>query len=189
VRDLQEKAGCSPNTLYKHQDLWREIQTQLRAQDRFAAVTHEYNAGVEAGSQENPLPAPVLQKDMAPGRLAARRIVYELRMREERAIKQKKILKNEFNSTYDTSWRRQIDDSLPSSAEDCATERLQVLVSVYTSLLARSPDEDSQVWLLDILSAIKTELVRRKRAREFAVLDEMVLEFSDGQSAPAAGVS
>lgn len=189
VRDLQEKTGCSPSTLYKHQDLWREMQHQLRSLDRFAAVTHEYNAGVGAGSPENQLPAPVVQKDMPPGRLAARRIVYELRMREERAVKEKNDAKDEFNAAYESSWRRQVDESLPQSMERCPTERLKVLVSVYTSLLARSPDEENQVWLLDILSKISTELVRRERAGRFAVLDEMVLDSSDGQFAPAEGAS
>jgi len=73
--------------------------------------------------------------------------------------------------------------------EQCPNERLKVLVTIYTILLARSPDEDSQVWLLNILSRIRTELVRRERARNLAVLDEIVLDASDELAAPAEGSS
>jgi hypothetical protein len=175
IRDLRDKTGCSATTLYKHQDLWREAQDQLRS-NCFASVTHEYNAGVGGGSSENPLPSPVIQEDMPPGRLAARRIVYELRMRDERTHKQQKKQEEIFNTTYETRWRSQIEEMLPPSLNVCPPHKLKVLISVYSALLARSPDQENEIWLSDILSTFRTELRKRETENGLALLDQMVLD-------------
>src|SRR5277367_262149 len=52
LRDLAAKSKCSTDTLYKHQDLWKLIQEQMRS-DRFASDPGQYNAGVGAAGLES----------------------------------------------------------------------------------------------------------------------------------------
>ena len=183
IRDLRDKAGCCEKTLYKHQDLWRDAYNRL-LDDRFASVGHEYNAGVGVGSKENPLPAPVLQKDMPAGRLAARRIVYELRMREERAASEKLKTLERQAACLDERWKKQIVQSLPDGISDCDIGKLKALVTLYTWHLARSPDEESQQWLLSILKDIRCEIDVQSKADRLRCLDEIVAQETGNGSHP-----
>ena len=187
VRDLRDAAGCCEKTLYKHQDLWRAAKEELSS-GRFASVGHQYNAGVGGGSQENPLPAPALEKIMPPGRLAARRVVYELRMRDERAARQKSKEKKEFAASADEQWRNEIRRSMPDDISRSDTAKLKRLVVLYNWQLPRCPDEESQQWLLGVLGDIRSELTMRQAAIELRCLDQIVIDQTEPEADPCDSV-
>lgn len=160
IPDLKRLAKTSERTLYKHQDLWKPAQNKL-LQLRLTTFSHEYNAGVGAACSESKPPASTLSEIMPLGRLAARRVVYELKMRTERKSKEQ-LKQLEINKAAEQeSWTRTITNSLPESLSDCDVKQLQTLLVLYISLVMRSPDEEREIWLRGIISKIRAELAQR----------------------------
>ncbi|MBU6454368.1 MAG: hypothetical protein KGS72_21550 [Cyanobacteria bacterium REEB67] len=160
VRDLQLKTGCSNKTLYKHQQLWKPAQTDIQNR-RLAAVTPEYNVVVGADSQEIGALPQSIQKNMPPGRLAARRIIHEIKMR---ALRDKLDLKNQVTRTrnkWDKSWRKDIDKITPDNFVQVDTKKLRALLPVYLSAIGRSPDYESETWLRGLITQLRAELDSR----------------------------
>jgi predicted Zn-ribbon and HTH transcriptional regulator len=50
---------------------------------------------------------------------------------------------------------------LPVPLEDSDTIKLQAVLALSISLIARSPDEEMEVWLSDIIRKVRTELKAR----------------------------
>lgn len=165
VRDIRAKAACSMNTLYKHEDIWRPFYDQVNSRDYFAAVTHEYNVVVGAGSQEDQPPAQDALPDMPPGRLAARQIVFELISRGERQEKRKRKDAQKGRSDLDEKWRQEILAVLPESIMTTDSKQLTAVLAVLGSYLMRSPDEDMQKWLQLVVLDIQQELAARRLYR------------------------
>lgn len=141
--DLQKNAECSRTTLYKHEDIWRQAYEEL-AQGFFAACTHEYN-GVEGGGSSETTPQPLLaKKESPPGLLAARRIVYELKMRDSRQKRKRDLVLSDMLSIRDRFWH---DELKKVQSFDCALlspDELRLSIVLLQNLRATAPDEDLQ---------------------------------------------
>ncbi len=158
-RDLAARAKCSTDTLYKHQDLWKAAQSKLRSgQSYLAADPCEYNVVVGADSQQS---SPHVQSNfqvMPPGRLAARRIVDELKMRQLRQEKQlKKDRRTEGRVASDT-WQESIRAITPADFSMLGVKEIKKLLAVYLAALPTSPDEEAQIWLTSLIAAAKNSL-------------------------------
>lgn len=175
IRDLKAAAKCSEPTLYKYQDLWRTAQEQLRT-DRLDSVLGEYNAGVGGGSSKTDPPSPSVDQIMPPGRLAARRIIFEMNMRKEREQKKKHKDLHLQRASLENSWKLDVLGPLPESIKDTETRTLHALIDLYSALLARSPDEESQSWLIGILRDIRTEA--NSRSGQLRLLPPALLDNS-----------
>lgn len=162
VRDIRNRAKCSMETLYKHEDIWRPFYDQANSRDYFAAVTPEYNVVVGAGSQEDPPPAQPSLPDMPPGRLAARQIVFELISRGERQEKRKKKDAQKGRSDLDVKWKQEVMAVLPPSVSEATSKSLTAALAVLGSLLMRSPDDEAQGWLQGVISELTGELEARR---------------------------
>jgi hypothetical protein len=157
VRDLQLKTGCSNKTLYKHASLWKAAQQELQ-KSRLAAVTPEYNAAVGANSSEIGALQQFVQKNMPPGRLAARRIIHELKMRGKRDQLDRQNLRRRGWEQLDNTWRKELEKITPASFGQCETGKLRAILAVYLSAISRSPDQESEIWLRGFISRLRDEL-------------------------------
>lgn len=154
--ELEQLAQCSRQTLYKHSDIWREAYEDL-AEGFFASCTHEYNGVVGGGSSETtPLPLPD-KKDIAPGRLAARRIVYELMMREERRVAQTEKSNKRLSDSFITKWEAELSDAVERMAAAMTVKQLNGIVPIFLSLLLRANDDEAEI----VVRMHLTELKRR----------------------------
>ena len=160
IAELKKLAQTSERTLYKHQDLWKAIQNNLY-QLRLATLSHEYNAWVGAACSESKPPSSPLSEIMPPGRLAARQIAYEIKMRANRMSREQLKQAENNKATQCDAWTKTVTDSLPESLSDCDVKHLQAVLVVYISLLMRSPDEKRELWLREILSKIRAEMAKR----------------------------
>lgn len=158
-RDLAAKAKCSTDTLYKHQDLWKAAQSKLRSEHFcLAADPGEYNVVVGADSQQSSPHSLSQFQVMPPGRLAARRIVDELKMRQLRLEKQaKKMRRGQLNQSSDT-WQESIRSITPADFSMLDVRELRKLLAVYLSALPTSPDEEAQVWIASLIAKVKRRL-------------------------------
>lgn len=82
AEELAAKAGCAKSTLYKHKDLWKALQLTLY--ERLTGRSDEYNAVEAAAPPQSGCQPHSYAKDMPPGRLAARRIAFELSRRSKK---------------------------------------------------------------------------------------------------------
>ncbi len=111
TRDLAIKSGVSRQTLYKHHELWKKAQENLqKSQGNGSLETgpHKYNAGVGVASSKSNSPHTSDQKGIPLGLLAARRIAYEIRMREEkrkRSVRRASILTRKAD---ENDWRDRV---------------------------------------------------------------------------------
>jgi len=159
LRDLKDASGCSTDTIYKHKDLWAAAKSVLR--DRLATDPGEYNAGVGAAPQESQPPSPSIPKICAPGRLAARRIVFEIKVRAEREAKAKEreaVKKQEYSTLQ---WQQEVIERLPPDLTVCDSRQLVSILAFYRSMLLHCPGELEQEWLVSWIDRIKGVLAGR----------------------------
>ena len=161
MRELRLKTRCSSDTLYKHVDLWQMNQTITIEPDHFAGDPDEYNAGIGAASPQSKPLFPVSQKEMPAGRLAARRIAYELGRRSAVDVRKADQLKDALEG-FEDLWKERVVESLPEKISNCAIRDLKKLSAVYSALILQSPDYESERWLAEILAEIKDELKGRR---------------------------
>ena len=90
MRELRLTAHCSSDTLYKNEDLWRPAQLEL-SNRRLTSDPGVFNAVVGAASSESKPPSTTTVFEMPPGRLAARRIVFELMRKGRKLPKSEKM--------------------------------------------------------------------------------------------------
>jgi hypothetical protein len=160
IRDLKVAAKCSEHTLYKHEDLWKATQQKLQS-DRFESVADEYNAVVGVGCPKTPPPSTVFAKDMPPGRLAARRILFEMNRRDERnrRSKEKSV---ELNKQEEAElWRSKVADICSEEFDVIDAVHLKALITVLGSYLMHAPYEEDCLALQAYMAKIREELRRR----------------------------
>lgn len=158
--ELREAAGCSRETLYSHKDIWRKDYDDL-AEGFFAICTDEYNAVVGAASSESKPPTTPLEPDMPPGRLAARRIAYELSMRAQRTERHELKKKGNEQLAAAESWRQSIKDKVPEDLSSVDLHSLKPLIVFLVWMLGHSPSYEDQIWLSEIISSVRHELAAR----------------------------
>ncbi len=141
--ELEQLAHCSRQTLYKHSDIWRQDYEDL-AVGFFASCTHEYN-GVEGGgpSETTPLP-PSLKKDVPPGLLAAKRIVFELKMRDKKDKHKRDLVLENMLSIRDRRWHESLDSLKTAVLYELTIPELKSNIALLHSLRATAPDEEAQ---------------------------------------------
>lgn len=174
--EMQALAECSRTTLYKHEDIWRQAYEDL-AEDFFASCTHEYNGVVGGGSPKTtPLPLPD-KKEVTPGLLAARRVVYELMMRDARRQKVQQKLKRENVSNYELRWNGEFSWISERLQTDLCVKELKFLIALLLALLQRAPNEDSE----QLVRLVLKELNDRIQQEVF----HQVLDFTSSNEIPS----
>ncbi len=142
VRDLALKSGVSHQTLYRHQDLWKTAQTNGQNAtecDDLETVTHKYNAGVGvASSKSNPLHSSE-EKSIPLGLLAARRIAYEIRMRDEKRKRSDRTASLLTREAAEKDWRDRVASLLHLVAHENSQAKGRELFVLLERLLAVAP--------------------------------------------------
>lgn len=154
--ELQQAAGCSRETLYNHKDIWRQDYEDL-AEGFFANCTDEYNDVVGAVSPQNKPPTTSSSEVMPPGRLAARRIAYELSMRAQRDTREAQ--KVEMTQT-DHSWELEVERLTTEDPETLDLRRLKALLVVLISYLSLAPSFESQLCLQVYIASVRSSIAR-----------------------------
>jgi len=95
---------------------------------------------------------------VAPGRLAARRVVYELKMRDERAEKNRNRDRLAWQQGQEGAWRRRLVEITPDDFGGCTQGQLRAILVVYLSALVRSPDEEAENWLRELIGDLRAAL-------------------------------
>jgi len=165
VRDIREQAGCSMETLYSHADIWQLFHQQAN-QSPLAIVTDEYNGVVGGCSQETaacPLPT---HFDMPPGRLAARQIVDELKMRTERDKKNRGKRAERLRVERFETWHRKVIELTASQPAALETKKLLALIGALSFYLGLSPTEDDELALRQQIQTYRDELALRAAGPE-----------------------
>ncbi|HNA73216.1 MAG TPA: hypothetical protein PKW73_07750 [Candidatus Obscuribacter sp.] len=155
--ELQKAAGCSRETLYNHADIWRQDYEDL-AEGFFAICTDEYNDVVGAGSTQTQPPTTLSNPDMPPGRLAARRIIYEISMRSQREQRQAEKTAHASQKASESSWLAEVTSLTKNDPSTLSVEEIKVLLVILLGYLALAPDYDSQNTLQIYISALKEQL-------------------------------
>lgn len=155
--ELQEAAGCARDTLYKHADIWRKDYEDL-AEGFFAICPDEYNDVVGGGSTQTSPPTTSLEKVTPPGLLAARRIAYEISMRDDRQKKQEQKEAVRSREASENNWQANVTRLTENEPSTLSIRSLKALLSVLLSYLAVAPNEESQVHLLKYISRLRLRI-------------------------------
>ena len=172
VRDLAIKSGVSTRTLYKHKELWQTAQVKLQKaleMDDLETVVHKYNAGVGEASSKSRPPDLSFPKDMPPGRLAARRIVYELSMRDRQSKRLENRTALKASEASEKEWRDRVACLIEINVLEEPLAKVKALVNVLSHLLQIAPCAEDFEWLQKNMRDIK-EKIRRREESEFAQL-------------------
>lgn len=168
VRDLALKSGVSHQTLYRHQDLWKTAQAialNATESDDLETVTHKYNAGVGvASSKSNPLHTPV-EKSIPLGLLAARRIAYEIRMREEKRKRQDRTASLLTREAAENDWRDRVASLREKISSATLPTEFKSMTVLVNHLMMIAPTAESSEYLQEFL-------IRplRNRANELSIV-------------------
>ncbi len=166
--ELQAAAKCSWETLYKHKDIWRKDYEDL-AEGFFAISTDEYNVVVGGGStQTSPLTTP-LEQDMPPGRLAARRIAYEISMRTDREHQQKQKAAVGSQEASETKWLGDVTRLTENEPSTLTIQELKALLTVLVAYLAMAPNHECQTFIQGHINQIKSQLSKAAEKPLFVV--------------------
>ena len=155
--ELRKAAKCSKETLYNHQDIWRNDYEDL-AEGFFAISTDEYNDVVGGGSTQTSPPTTSSEKITPPGLLAARRIAYEISMRDDRQKKQKQKEAVRSREASENNWQDNVTRLTENEPSTLSIQSLKALLLVLLSYLAVAPNEESQVGLMKYISRLKLRL-------------------------------
>jgi hypothetical protein len=155
--ELRKAAKCSKETLYNHQDIWRKDYEDL-AEGFFAISTDEYNVVVGAGSTQTQPPTTSLEQDMPPGRLAARRIAYEISMRSQRDKRQAQKTALGSQEASESTWQGEVTRLTEKPPSTLSIPEIKVLLVILAGYLAMAPDYDSQSALQVYMSELKEQL-------------------------------
>lgn len=154
TRDLTLKCGASSRTLAKYPQLWKPAMEELR-NGRLETALHEYNAVEGAASSESLPPSSVQEKIMPPGRLAARRILYELKMRDARETRKSSEAAKQFEKGSQEKWRDRIDVLMKKDLPAVSDGQLRILITLLARELIIAPTEEECVWLSGYISSLK----------------------------------
>jgi hypothetical protein len=158
MRDLMLKSGCGVTTVRKHADLWKTAYERLQS-SLLAGDPHDYNAGVQATAKQSQPAAPLDPKIMPPGRLAARRIVYELKMRDQRQEAQKHEAAVRAEKGLDQEWRDRVNALLKKDLSGGSPAQLKIQINLLARELLIAPSEEDWRWLSGYISSLKEQLL------------------------------
>lgn len=174
-RDLSLKCGVSSRTLSKYPELWKPAMEELRS-GRLETALHEYNAVEGATSQESQPPTPIHPKIMPPGRLAARRIVHELKMRSVREEQQKQLAAVRSEKGAGERWRYRVDSLIEKDLPGGSNADLRIRINLLARELLLAPTEEDWIWLSGYISTLKDKVLA----------DGLPVQVGLGLSAPAS---
>ena len=157
TEELRKAAKCSKETLYNHKDIWHKDYEDL-ASGFFAISTDEYNDVVGAGSTQTQPPTTSLEQEMPPGRLAARRVAYEISMRSQRDKRQAQKTALGSQEASESTWQDEVTRLTQNDPSTLSVPEIKVLLVVLASYLAMAPDYDSQTALQVYISELKEQL-------------------------------
>ena len=148
--ELQEAAGCSRRTLYDHQDIWRSVYEDRKAYRDlsagfFAICTGEYNVAVGADSPQIEPPPAEQSKITPPGLLAARRVAYEISMRDDRDKQQKRKAAIRAQEVAEKTWLGNVTRVTENASLGGSLQELKALLVVLLGYLALAPNEEGQL--------------------------------------------
>lgn len=155
--ELQEASGCARDTLYKHADIWRKDYEDL-AEGFFAICPDEYNDVVGGGSPQTSPPTPSNEKITPPGLLAARRVAYEISMRDNRQKRQKQKAAVRSQEATEKDWEGNVTRLTQKDPAEMTIHDLKALLVVLLSYLAVAPNEESQASLMRYISRLKRRI-------------------------------
>ena len=168
TEELRKAAGCSRDTLYKHEDIWRAEYDRRRAiaqnqyadlaEGFFAICTGEYNDVVGAGSTQTQPPTTHLEPDMPPGRLAARRIAYEISMRSQREQREAQKTAVSSQETSESTWLDEVTQLTEKEPCMLSVPEIKVLLAILATYLAVAPSYESQQDLQLYISELRKQL-------------------------------
>ncbi|MCA9801766.1 MAG: hypothetical protein KC777_07250 [Cyanobacteria bacterium HKST-UBA02] len=168
TEELRKEAGCSRDTLYKHGDIWRAEYDRRKeiaqndyddlAQGFFAICTDEYNDVVGAGSTQTQPPTTLLSKNMPPGRLAARRIAYEMSMRAYRDQRQAQKTAVRSQEASESTWLDEVTRLTETEPSTLSIHEIKALLVVLAAYLATAPTYECQTDLQVYISRLKEQL-------------------------------
>jgi len=168
TRDLTLKCGVSSRTIAKYPELWKPAMEELRS-GRLETALHEYNAAVGAASSESLPPSAFTEKIMLPGRLAARRIVYELKMREARKVSESKRLALRSEKASNNGWIDRVDLLVQKDLTEASENELRRLISLLARELIIAPTEEDFVWLSGYISSLKEKALSQGQAVQLCI--------------------
>ena len=168
MRDLRLKSGCGVDTLYKHQDLWKAAQERLQ-NGLLAGDPDEYNAVVQAACSESKPADQSAQKIAPAGLLAARRIVYELKMRDEREQARKRGQARRAEKASENRWRDKVKRLMEKEPGELPIGSLKVRINSLVRELPLAPSEEEYWELLGYLESLREELAERVGGRQLVM--------------------
>jgi len=168
TEELRKEAKCSKETLYNHKDIWHKDYEDL-AEGFFAASTDEYNDVVGAGSTQTQPPTTSLDPNMPPGRLAARRIAYEISMRSQRDKRQALKTAATSQDESESTWQDEVTRLTQKEPSTLSIPEIKVLLVILAVYLSTAPDYDSQAALQAYLSELKEQLNAGSNGPRFVV--------------------
>ena len=155
--ELQRAAGCARDTLYKHQDIWRQDYEDL-ASEFFAICPDEYNGVEGAALPESKPPATTQTADMPPERLAARRIAYEISMRNARDKKRASEEAAGSLEGAEDAFMGELSRVVNDVDSETDASELKTVLVVLATLLSRAPNYECQVFAQEIISRVRSRL-------------------------------
>ncbi len=158
TRDLTLKSGVSSRTIDKYPHLWKPAMEEIRS-GRLKTALHEYNAVEGAASQESLPPSSSQEKIMPPGRLAARRILYELKLRDVRRTDEIKnaVLRSEKASNQ--RWYDRVDLLMTKDPTAASEDELRILINFLARELIIAPTEEDCNWLTLYISTLRARIL------------------------------
>ncbi len=164
--ELQQAAKCSRETLYNHQDIWRTVYEDRKnyrdlAAGFFANCTDEYNDAVGADCPQIKPPSASLSKTTPPGLLAARRIAYEISMRNDRDIQRAQKEKTSTALATASQWEREVNSLVQEPPPGLSIQRIKLLLVVLIQYLALAPTKEDEEFLHSYIHSLRRELDSR----------------------------
>jgi hypothetical protein len=95
---------------------------------------------------------------MPPGRLAARRIIYEISMRSHRYKRQSEKTSLASQKASESTWQAEVTSLTQTDPSTLSVAELKVLLVILLGYLAMAPDYDSQNALQNYISALKEQM-------------------------------
>lgn len=157
VTALKQQSSCSWDTLYANQDIWRVIYNQ-QSVVCLAISPPEYNVVVGGGGSETPAPAQPCFEVMPPGRLAARQIVDELKMRAERDAKNRQREAKKLRVQLFDNWKGKVTTLTSQKPSELPVKHLKALVNVLGFYLAMAPTEDDAIELQRYIQSVQSSI-------------------------------
>lgn len=168
TRDLAIKSGVSTRTIAKYPHLWKPAMEELR-RGCLTGDLHEYNAGEGVTSPKSQPPVTSNQNVMPPGRLAARQIVYELRMRDQRTFRENQQLVQMSEKASSRAWQDRVAVLLDKAKSETSHRALIVLQNLLAHELLIAPCEEDCKWLSEHLGVLKERALSLGQSVQLAI--------------------